>query len=632
MPKFFKTIGGRITLVVVALIVFAGVIGGVALWAVNSYQRDANDLFVRATQTILAHEANLKIYRMVRAEKDFALTGLEKYKNEHSQLRAEIDKDVEAALETSRTDEQTRLLNTLKEKVAAYYAGFAEIEAAYRAGDIERARELTQTSSNVLAADMDEAIRSVVEGNISEINTANDSAVNSSKTAQMAEIIVLIVAILAGIILSVWIIRSTNKALQERINKVIAAANTLLQYTKDLTGQQDKLTTIVNQVATGSGEQSRQVEENSKTMADLQKSLTDTAEASKSTAETTASAAELASKGTEAGKTAAEKLGIIDEIVKKATEVVKEVDAKAEDVTGIVVTTRDVADQINLLALNAAIEAARAGEAGRGFAVVADETRKLAEQATQTVDKIDSVVKTMKESAGGAVRNLGEGADQVTESTKIVQNALAILDQITAGAQEITSKTQDISAANTQQTQFAQKLVSALEAVATAAEQNTGASQEATASVKTVAEYIKKTATQSDNLTKLSKELQDLVGVAKGAKEAIEETVPTEAEPETPTPEEITKVEEAGAKLAKEREDMKKMAEELAKSREALAKGEKELEEERKKVEEERKKKIEIKPEPKEEPKEEEKKPEPSFAKATEDKEKFEEKKEENKA
>ncbi len=582
MFGFLKTIAGRIIMVVVILIVLAGVIGGVAIWTVTNYQRDANDLFVRATQTILAHEANLKIYRMVRAEKDYALTGLEQYKAEHSQLRAEIKDDIEEALGTARTEEQTQLLNTLKEKVDVYDAGFVQIVAAYEAGDIERARELTQTSSNILAADMDEAIREVVEGNISEINVANESAVDSSGMALIIEVAVLVGAILLGIILAFWVVRSTNKALQGGINRMTMAAGTLLRYTKDLTGQQNKLTTIVNQVASGSAEQSRQVEDNSKTMAELQKSLNDTAESAKSTAEATASAAELAGKGTEAGKEAGERLKTIDEVVKKATEIVKDVDVKAEDVTGIVGTTRDVADQINLLALNAAIEAARAGEAGRGFAVVADEIRKLAEQATQAVNKVDSVVKAMKESASGASRSLGEGANQVTESTKIVQNALSILDQITAGTQEITSRMQDISAANAQQTQFAQRLVSALEAVATAAEQNTAGSQQATASVKIVADYVKKTATQSDDLTRLSKELQALVGAVKGAKEAIEEAVaPKGPEGEEATPEEITKIEEEQAKLVKEKEEFKKMAKEMAEAKKALEEAKEKKEEEK---------------------------------------------------
>lgn len=86
--------------------------------------------------------------------------------------------------------------------------------------------------------------------------------------------------------------------------------------------------------------------------------------------------------------------------------VVENISQMADSILGI-------ADQTNLLALNAAIEAARAGEHGKGFAVVAEEVRKLAEQSSDAVSKIQENVKQVLQ----AVKEL-------TNSSQYVLNVL----------------------------------------------------------------------------------------------------------------------------------------------------------------------------------------------------------------
>lgn len=74
-------------------------------------------------------------------------------------------------------------------------------------------------------------------------------------------------------------------------------------------------------------------------------------------------------------------------------------------------TILSIASQTNLLALNASIEAARAGEAGKGFAVVANEIRKLSEESTSSVSRIQEVTKKVLT----VVNNLSSSASEIIE-------------------------------------------------------------------------------------------------------------------------------------------------------------------------------------------------------------------------
>jgi methyl-accepting chemotaxis protein len=111
---------------------------------------------------------------------------------------------------------------------------------------------------------------------------------------------------------------------------------------------------------------------------------------------------------------------------------VKESKENTENTNEILEFIQEISSQTNLLGLNAAIEASRAGKFGRGFEVVAKEIRKLSSSTSESVKKVDEVLKGIRKSI------LTIDAT-VSENTEIFETQAASLEEVAASIEELNS-------------------------------------------------------------------------------------------------------------------------------------------------------------------------------------------------
>lgn len=129
-----------------------------------------------------------------------------------------------------------------------------------------------------------------------------------------------------------------------------------------------------------------------------------------------------------------------------------EINDASKQISEIITTITNIADQTSLLALNASIEAARAGESGRGFAVVAAEISNLASESMAASENIRGLIENSKDAVIKGRNIAEETANTLTQgiqsSIKSQEDIEQIADHVqgqTNAVDMITSRIESIS-------------------------------------------------------------------------------------------------------------------------------------------------------------------------------------------
>lgn len=291
--------------------------------------------------------------------------------------------------------------------------------------------------------------------------------------------------------------------------EMITFSNDLSEIAADMSMTSDDIAAIVEQFALAAQSQAAETEKSISLLSDNITSVKQIAiEETENKKSLEASVKSIETSFLSVENTANQINDVLDQFktVKKNGENIK---IDADKLTDIVAMVSSISKQTNILALNASIEATRAGDAGKGFAVVAKEVKKLSEETSQAVNRIDEGLIQFKDKLTNLVDDIDTQYFVLDRENTKLSSAVDESNQAKGNIQNVASNMLETTKKLGQETESITKVFDNIESLGAIAEENAASSEEISSNVTSYTSQIKDLTTNIDDFRKLSEEFTE---------------------------------------------------------------------------------------------------------------------------